>query len=273
LRSLVRILCGEAPAKGKLPKGVVQANPNGSRQQWLVEKFNPDRDSTSLTNLLNSVKSGPEAISLGLDYISADGLLCQHENIKNYHFVVRNSSTKDLFGFCAAYYVEDSATGYLGLLVVDEKRRKQSIGDSLHTRTIQALEQISGIATIKLGFPIPIALPGVPSSGGSQEPLHEWFGRRGWTFDSLATQSRALLQVPPDWKAPDGLSHFLSRPNVKYEMVHGSQDRAVEVLEHVRSIALPPVETLYRYIFTEKANIGIIRAKSAHDGTTIGMWD
>lgn len=125
---------------------------------------------------------------------------------------------------------------------------------------------------IELGFPIPIALPGVPSSGESQGTLHEWFGHRNWTFDSFATQSRALLQVPPDWKAPEGLSHSLSRPNIKYEMVHGGQDHAVGILEHIRLIALPPVELLYSTVLTEKANTGIIRAKNVHDGTTIGMW-
>jgi beta-N-acetylhexosaminidase len=272
LRSLVGILCGEAQAKGKLPKGVVQAEPEGFRQQWLVEKYNPDRDSTSLTNLLNLIRAGPEAGSIGLDYLSADGLVYQYSDVKTHHFVVRNSSTKDLYGFCAAYYVENNATGYLGLLVVDPKRRKQSIGGSLHTRTIQSLEQISGIVTIELGFPIPIALPGVPSSGETQGSLHEWFGHRGWIFDSFATQSRALFQVPPDWKAPDGLSHSLSRPDVKYEMVHGGQDHAVGILEHIRSIALPPVELVYHSVLTEKANTGIIRAKNIHDGTMIGMW-
>lgn len=272
LRSLVRILCGEAQARGKLPKGVVQAKAQGSRQQWLVEKFNAERDSTSLTNLLDLVRSGSEAASLGLDYISAGGLLYQRNNVETHQFVVRNSSTKDLFGFCAAYYVEDNATGYLGFLVVDPKRRKQSIGDSLHARTMQALEQIPGIATIELGFPIPMALPGVPGNSESQGLIREWFGRRGWTVDTFTTRSRAVLQVPTDWKPPDGLSHSLSRSNIKYEIVHGSQEHAVGVLEHIRSMALPAVEMLYNFVLAEKANTGIIRAKNAHDGTTIGMW-
>jgi beta-N-acetylhexosaminidase len=275
LRSLVRIMCGEAQAKGKLPRGVVHPKSQVSRQQWLVEKYSPARDSTSLTNLLNSVRSGPEATSLGLDCVSADGLMYQQNNIQTHHLVVRNSSTKDLFGFCAAYYVEDNATGYLGLLVVDPRRRKQSIGDSLHTRTLQILEQIPGIAAIELGFPIPVGLPGVPripSSIEGQGLIHEWFRHRGWTFDTFTTQSRILMQIPPDWKAPEGLSNSLSRPSIKYEIVHVGQEHAVGVLGHIRAVALPSFDMLYSSVLKEKATTGIIRAKNAPDGTTIGTW-
>jgi beta-N-acetylhexosaminidase len=268
-------MCGEAQAKGKLPRGVVHPKSQVSRQQWLVEKYSPARDSTSLTNLLNSVRSGPEATSLGLDCVSADGLMYQQNNIQTHHLVVRNSSTKDLFGFCAAYYVEDNATGYLGLLVVDPRRRKQSIGDSLHTRTLQILEQIPGIAAIELGFPIPVGLPGVPripSSIEGQGLIHEWFRHRGWTFDTFTTQSRILMQIPPDWKAPEGLSNSLSRPSIKYEIVHVGQEHAVGVLGHIRAVALPSFDMLYSSVLKEKATTGIIRAKNAPDGTTIGTW-
>ena len=86
-------------------------------------------------------------------------------------------------------------------------------------------------------------------------------------------QTRVLLQIPLDWKAPEGLSNSLSRPNIKYEIVHGGQEHAVGVLGHIRAIAPPSFNMLYSTVLKEKASTGVIRAKHALDGITIGTWD
>jgi beta-N-acetylhexosaminidase len=272
LRALVRVLCGEVQAKGKLPQLVVETKAQVSKQQWLVEKFVPARDSMSLTNLLNTIKSGSDATPLGLDHVSAEGLFFQHHKIESHQFVVRNSSTKELFGYCAAYSVEGTATGYLGLLLVDSRRRKQSIGDSLHARAIQALEQVPGITSIQLGFTLPMTLPGSPRSGGSHEQVAEWLGRRGWDFDTSTKQLRIFQHVSSDWRPPEGLSRALALSDVKYEFVQGGQEHALGVLEHVNLIASATSQLLYNLVLTEGTSSGIIRAKNLHDGSIIGMW-
>jgi beta-N-acetylhexosaminidase len=272
LRSLVLLLCGETQAKGKLPGGITQTKARTSRAQWLVEKFNYERDSTSLTNLLNAVRSDPETASLGLDHISTDGFLFQNDKIDNHQFVVRNSSTKELFGYCASYYFEDSATGYLGFLIVDPKRRKKSIGDSLHSRALQALQQIPGITAIQLGLPIPNTLPGVPSHGDNREEIHEWFGSRDWHLDSSIKQSRIMLSDLQGWKSPEGLSRSLNLNDVKYEILQGSQEQAL-VFEHVRLSSSPALEMLYTLASNGKIGSGVIRAKSLQDGEIIGTCD
>lgn len=270
LRSLVLVLCGETQAQGTLSKAVAQPKAKPSRQQWLVEKFNYERDSTSLTNLLNAVRSDTDSVSLGLDQISTDGFLFSHEKIdSDYQFVVRNSSTKELFGYCASYYVEDSATGYLGFLVVDPKRRKKSIGDSLHSRALLALQQIPGIAVIQLGFSIPTTLPGIPGSGSNREELHEWFSRRDWHIDGSVKRSRITISELQGWKTPEGLSRSLNLPNVKYEILQGGQEIGA-VFEHVRSFSSPEIEMLYKVAPTGKVGSGVIRAKSLNDGEIIG---
>ena len=284
LKSLARVLYGEVgilyrevQAKGAFLKGKVPASTHVFGQQWLVEKADFQRDSISLTNLLIALRSEPETASFGIDHVSAESLMRGHHKIQTHHLMIRNPSerrathtgalTKELFGFCAVYHIKESASGYIGLLVVDPRQRKQSIGRTLQARAIQALQHTPGVATIHLGLPTPTTLPGVPISPHS---THEWLSHGGWNFNGSERQSRITADHLQHWKAPEGLCRSLSSKlsDVKFEIMQARQEHASGILDHVKLTPSSSFEMLYKLLLSE--GVPIIRAKSLQDGTTIG---
>ncbi len=87
-------------------------------------------------------------------------------SIDESHFVVRNSSTKALYGFCATYYTK--GVGIIGAIFVDPTKRNLSIGRSLHRRALRNLTQARGIKKIQLGASFPGRLPGRAGRGHDQ---------------------------------------------------------------------------------------------------------
>lgn len=258
MHALARALMGEFTPTGSLPgtlrksKKVLKA-----RQHWLVEEYDHERDSGALDDLLRAVHraSAPELSFLETTTSSTFELLSS--NIREAHFVVRNSSTHALYGFVATYFT--SGTGSIGALFVDPSKRNVSIGRSLLRRAVKGLKQQPGIDKIQVGTCFPGVFLGAPNDV-AVSPLKEWFGNSG--FD-IQMPRRVTNMVIPDlggWSAPEGLLQTIQRASISFDLIHGL-DNAENVLSHVRSNANPEVFELYKAALSESKACGIVRAK------------
>lgn len=156
LQAAVKIIYGELAATGTLPGSFGRKHQSKpTRQQWLVENFKEDRDAAALDALLKEASKEATPASTLLKGATSNTFLLRHPTIDEAHFVVRNSTTKQLFGFCATYYSTAAAVGYIAAIVVDPGRRKLSIGHSLHDRAVRALLQHKGAKKFQLGAHIP----------------------------------------------------------------------------------------------------------------------
>ncbi|KAK4994134.1 hypothetical protein LTR66_005761, partial [Elasticomyces elasticus] len=129
LNSLVKVLYGELSPTGALPGSISQSQKlSQSRQHWLVEAFNEERDANALDALIQTMMEGvaPNQRS-ELSGSSSNSFLLRHPEVLESHFVVRNSSTQALYGFCSTYFFKASGTGVIGAVFVDPTRRKLSI--------------------------------------------------------------------------------------------------------------------------------------------------
>lgn len=185
LVSLVKVLHGDVNPTGSLPGTISQSQKlSASKQHWLVENFNEDRDANALDNLIREVV---EEQCLGhrseLASATSNSFLLRQSDVLESHFVVRNSSTQALYGFCSTYFFKATGTGVIGALFVDPARRKLSIGHSLHSRAIRTLLQREGIRRFQLGSRLPSVYLGIPSGHTSERKrLRSWFANLGCKF-------------------------------------------------------------------------------------------
>jgi len=263
-------LFGELPPTGVLP-GLSQGQRSAqARQQWLVENFNQERDSKALDKLLASARRDRTASSILLNGLSAASFLLRSADVEEAHFVVRNSSTKELFGFCSTYFFKSSGTGHIGAIIVDPDRRKLSIGHSLHDRAIRALYQRKEIKTFHLGSRLPSIFLGIPKfDSGSHTRLSKWFTKLGWNTNVSTSVCNMMLTSLSTWTAPTGLGQTLANADVKYDLVHGMEYAEV-VLCHVRNQDQPAVQEIYKIALQDRDACGIVRAKRALDGFILG---
>ncbi|KAM7195218.1 glycoside hydrolase family 3 protein [Naviculisporaceae sp. PSN 640] len=282
MQSLVRALFGEFTPRGTLP-GTLRKSRKvlKSRQHWLVEPYDRARDTKGMHDLLQSLAraSAPNHAYLGTTNPNAFELF--NPNIEEAHFVVRNSSTQALYGFCATYYTKH--TGIIGALFVDPAKRNLSIGRSLHRRAMRNLLQKRGIKKVQLGMCLPGVFLGIPldspsatSSSSSNSTLRSWFSSSGWDFTSPSTTTTKRLvnmQIPDlsIWAPPEGLLQNIQRASISFDLIHGL-DNSESVLNHVATYASPEVYELYRLALQETKTCGVVRAKSPVDsllGTVI----
>lgn len=194
--------------------------------------------------------------------------MLRYPGIEEAHFVVRNSSTKELFGFCATYYSKSSAVGHIGAIIVDPARRTLSIGHSLHDRAVRALLQRKGVKQFHLGSRLPSIYVGIPKDDPNEyKSLRQWFAKLGWNV-SLATPVCSLLIGDLNiWNPPEGLGKALTNIDVKYDLVHGS-DTHDAMIEHLKRSVRMDLLDLYQLAIED--GTGIIRAKRASDGAILG---
>jgi beta-N-acetylhexosaminidase len=213
----VKVLFGDITPTGTLPGTIGESQIlNPSRQHWLVETFNEDRDSRALDDLVRAVADAapadhPSALA---GASSATLLPPHHPDVLQAHFVVRrggggggsdSSDSAVLLGFCATYFFRASGTGAIGALLVDPRHRRRCVGRELHARAVRALLLREGARRFQLGARLPSAFPGVPRAGGGDPataaaagkaggaPRHHlsWFANMGWN----TSQSRALCSL------------------------------------------------------------------------------
>ncbi|KAH6894385.1 family 3 glycoside hydrolase [Thelonectria olida] len=257
LHALVRALVGDTRPKGSLP-GTLRKSKKvlKSRQHWLVEQYNPDRDAPGLDELLRAVyrSSAPD---LGfLQTTSAATFSLKNLHITEAHFVVRNSSTGALYGFAATYYMQE--VGILGSIFVDPAKRGVSIGRSLHRRAMKSLIERDGIKKVQIGTAFPGVFPGIPSE--EVNTTNDWFANSGWDTQFPRKVTNMVIKDLTNWSAPEGLLPSIQRANIKFDLIHGL-DNSEGVLNHVRTHSNPEILELYRFALAETKACGIVRAK------------
>ncbi len=265
---LVRALHGDFVPQGSMP-GTMRKSKKVSktRQQWLVEDYNRDRDGRGLDELLK-VLARSSTPSLPYSTTTSHSFELFNPNVEESHFVVRNSSTQALYGFVATYTTQ--GIGAIGAIFVDPSKRNVSIGRSLHRRAMRALLQKQGVKTLQLGFAFPGVLPGVPideSSGSTKS----WFAKVGWDTQFPRRLTNLAIEELNTWSAPEGLLPSIQRANISFDLIHGL-DNAESVLNHVASYGGPELVELYKFALQESKTCGVVRAKNSNDillGTVI----
>ncbi|KAF2767613.1 glycoside hydrolase [Teratosphaeria nubilosa] len=272
LTSLVKVLYGEFTAAGALPGSISQSQKlSQSKQHWLVEAFNEERDSIALDVLLKSCVEGhtPGLHSELAAATSHSFLLCNPE-VLEYHFVVRNSSTQVLYGFCSTYFFRTTGTGVIGAIFVDPSRRKLSIGHSLHSRAIRTLLQREGIKRFQLGSRLPSIYLGIPTGhGGERKRLRSWFATLGWNTALSRPVCSMVAKNLSTWAPPHGMARSLQSAGADFDLVYGWQ-YAGEVLDHIKTNHRQGLAEVYRLALSDPAACGIIRAKRPEDGSLVG---
>lgn len=272
LQALVKVLYGELTPAGSLPGSINRSQKlHQARQHWLVESFNEERDSQGLDALLGALRedntSAPLSELLG---VTSSSFLLRREDIDEAHFVVRNSSTKALFGFCSTYFFRSTGTAAIGSLIVDPARRKLSIGHSLHHRAVRTLLQRKGMKRFQLGTRLPGIYLGIPTANPvERKRLRQWFANLGWNTALSRAVCSVVLRNLATWVAPDGVVQTLQGTEVSYDLVHG-WDYAESVLEHIKTNSRPGVAEIYRMALGGAPDCGIIRAKRQADGVILG---
>ncbi|UKZ86843.1 uncharacterized protein TrAFT101_002667 [Trichoderma asperellum] len=260
MAALVRALIGDSNPVGTMP-GTLRKSKKvlKSRQHWLVEEFDGNRDRNGLNDLIRAVHRASDQDMRYLQTTSAETFALNNPNVKEAHFVVRNSSTQALYGFVATYFVQN--VGILGALIVDPTKRNLSIGRSLHRRALKSLTQQRGIKKVQLGSSFPSLFLGIPLDI-EVATTKEWFSNSGWDTQFPRRLTNMIIQDLSAWYAPEGLSQSIQRANISFDLIYGVESGDT-VMHHVRTHANPEVLELYRAALEESKACGIVRAKDA----------
>lgn len=260
MHALVRALCGIFVPKGTLP-GTLRKSKKvlKSRQHWIVEEFDRERDGQGLEELTKAVARA-NTVDLGhLENMPAACFELFNQNIEEAHFVVRNSSTHALYGFAATYFVD--GIGILGAIFVDPSKRNVSVGRSLHRRALRYLIGKRGVKKLQLGTSFPGVFLGIPIDEGG---VKNWFANTGWDVQFPKRLTNLIINDLSSWSIPEGLLQSIQRANLSFDLIHGL-DNAETVLGHVDAHANPEVLELYKYALQETKACGIVRAKGPGD--------
>lgn len=271
LEALVQVLHGELTPTGSLP-GSISRNQklHQAKQHWLVENWNEERDAHALGALLDVARADSGQNS-ELQGVTSDSFLLRRPEVIEAHLVVRNSSTRALYGFCSTYFFRSTGTGVIGSLIVDPSRRRLSIGQSLHHRAVHTLLQRKGIKRFQLGSRLPGIYLGIPATHPvERKRLRQWFANLGWNTALSRPVCSVVLRNVPTWTPPDGLVNALKNHTpLRYDLVYG-WDYAEVVLEHVRKNSRSGVQDIYHVALGGAPDCGIIRALRADDGEMLG---
>ena len=260
LESLVRVLYGDLNPTGVLPGSLNHAEkPPQPRQPWLVEAFSETRDASALNDLIRSVASDAEQGS-GLAGATSDSFLLRDPDVQEAHFVVRNSSTQALYGFCSTYYFTITDTGVVGTIFVDPRRRRLSIGHSLHDRAIRALLQRRNIKRLQLGSHLPSIFPGGPTSSKDRH-LRTWLRKLGWNTATRRSVCCMMTRNLGTWQPPPDKSKSLQPACIEFDLVHGSSHSA-PILDFLKAYDQPQnAAQVYKIALANPTTCGVIRAK------------
>ncbi len=266
LRALVDVLLGILSPTGSLP-GTINPNqkpPQSSskQQQWLVERWDEERDADALDDLLKNLQlEGPIHHRSEVSGCSSETFLVRNEMIEETHFVVRNSSTKALYGFCSSYFFKATTTGVIGAILVDPARRKLGVGQSLHTRAIESLRTKEGIKRFQLGSRLPSVFLGIPSSNNFERiRLRQWFANMGWNITQSRPVCSMILKNLGEWKAPENIVQSVHRADLEFDLVHGMEHSA-GILDHIKTSSRQGVMEIYTFALKEPKSCGVIQAK------------
>lgn len=161
LDTVGEILTGNSSPTGTLPIAAVRRNKrqhgtDGTgkpRQTWLVEEYDSQCDRGELGTLLARM---PEL--QGYDRLNTDGYQLRDQFIDERHFVVKNSSTRVIYGFCATYIFGSLTRASIAALMVIPDHRKKGIGSSLFTHALKYLSEDLRCLEIHIGSVLPSPL-------------------------------------------------------------------------------------------------------------------
>ncbi|KUL83625.1 hypothetical protein ZTR_11299 [Talaromyces verruculosus] len=209
LDTLVRVLFGKLKATG-LPPTARQTSPRSTvqRQLWLVEKFDFGRDALLLQEMFDQVRmavsntfSDPEAQYPSYCFETSHYQNTYQPLFEAEHFIVRNSSTQKIYGFCATYYNENLSRGIIAAIVVSTSHRGKGIGFSLHQYALHSLEQRRGIEIVEFGSEIPVIFPGIPNRLSTHQlGLRSWVRNRGWDVGNWNHHEFYAIRLANDWR-------------------------------------------------------------------------
>ncbi|KAI6249810.1 Beta-hexosaminidase [Erysiphe necator] len=275
LSALVRALLGAFKPLGTLPGTFRKSRKiSKSKQNWLVEDWDMERDHNGLMVLINSIEktlpmshqsilSGTTASSFSIPSVPIIS-----ESIEEFHYVVRNSSTQALFGFCSTYYYPEAKLGSISTLLVDPAKRNLSVGYSLHQRALRGLLSKEGIKILQLGSLLPNIYLGVPMTDLTEgEKVKSWFLANGW--DNSTAKLLYVLKLPKlcQWNPREDSTKNIQRISFAFDLIYGHEN-ASGALEYIFKHAGP--ETLILYHLALQDGNGIVRAKSPVDGSIVG---
>ncbi|KAL9581080.1 MAG: hypothetical protein Q9212_004114 [Teloschistes hypoglaucus] len=272
LQTLVEVLFGDLSPTGALPGSISHSRKtHHAKQHWLAESFDEDRDAKALDDLLQVIEQeGPVNQRSELFGCSSKTFLLHNPGIEESHYVVRNSSTRSLLGFCCTYFFTSTATAVIGAILVDPDRRKLSIGHSLHNRAIRNLLQRGGIKRFQLGSRLPGVFLGIPTNKTMERKrLRRWFASMGWNTALSRPVCSMILRDLSRWTAPEKIVRSMQHAEVEFELVHGRQ-HADSILEHVKTSSRQGVMETYQLALADQTSCGVIRAKKPKDGTLVG---
>lgn len=270
--ALVGVLYGDFPPRGALP-GTVNRHQKApkTRQYWLVEDWLEDRDRHALDVLIKAVVDVmPPHRRSPLTGSTYDLFCLRNSGAEESHFVVRNSTTQELYGFCSTYFFTESATGVIGALFVSPTRRNLSIGNSLHERAKRSLLNRPGIRTLQIGSVLPSIFLGIPADDISERKrLSKWFADRGWNTSSPELVYSMVIRNLSSWVPPFGLAEAVQLAGVGYDTVTtGSYANAI--LEHVKENSSHNEVELYKVALADPRAYQIVRARRIRDGAMLG---
>ncbi|KAH8696741.1 glycoside hydrolase superfamily [Talaromyces proteolyticus] len=228
MEALVRVLFGKLKAVG-LPPTARQLRSRSTlhRQLWLVEKLQPNRDKHALQDLFDQVRmaasntfSDPEAQYPAYCFEVSSYFTTYEPLIKSEHFVVRNSSTHKVYGFCATHYIETLARGCIASIVVSSDHRGRGIGYSLHQHAMGYLQRLPGIEIVQFGSELPAIFAGIPNRlSTNQLSLRGWVKNRGWDVGNWNHHEFHAIRLLRDWKATTSPEKIASSHGFKYDPI------------------------------------------------------
>ncbi|KAI5306745.1 hypothetical protein KEM56_007332 [Ascosphaera pollenicola] len=272
LDAVVGALYGKILPTGSLPGSVSKTQKSTqSRQHWLVENWNEKRDAMALDKLLESVREDmPSPQRSELSSVTHSTFILRNPDIDEYHFVVRNSSTRTLYGFCSTYVFRLTGTGVIGAIIVDPGRRRMSIARSLHSRAIRTLLQRSDVRHFQVGSRLPGIYLGIPLGDQIEaRRLRSWFSELGWNTSMPRTVCTMVLRDLANWMPPLN-STTLSSEEVDYEFIY-ELAQGTSILDHTRTSTRAGINEIYKTALKAgSVNSGVIRAKRRSDGLVLG---
>ncbi|KAI1978683.1 hypothetical protein LOZ54_006256, partial [Ophidiomyces ophidiicola] len=251
LQALVKVLFGDLKPTGTLPGTLSHSQkPDQSRPHWLVEGWNEERDAKPLDELLCSVRD--ESPRPELANVTSNTFLLQSSDVEEAHFVVRNSSTHALYGFCSTYFFKSTGTAVIGAILVDPAKRR------LREKVSVGLAFAGGLRGNTDG-----------KRGGEEMAAAMVCLARVEYVSVPAPVCTMIIRNLEKWTPPEGLTESLRIAEVNYELVHG-RDYADSTLDHVKTNSRQGVLDIYRMALSGPTTCGIIRAKRDEDGAILG---
>jgi beta-N-acetylhexosaminidase len=262
MEAIVRALYGGFVPQGSLP-GTLRKSKKAmkSRQHWLVEEYNRERDGFGLEELIKAVARGGAHEYRYLETTKAAAFELSNPRVQEAHFVVRNSSTQALYGFVATYAVHE--VGIIGSIFVDPGKRNVSIGRSLHRRAMRSLVHRPACKRVQLGTVFPAVFVGLPAHQGSAE-LRSWFANGGWDAQFPKRLAALTLTDVARWPVPEGLWQGIRQAGLGFDLIVDGHADGGGVLAYVRAHSDPDVVELYAAAVRDPA-CSLVRARGPGD--------